>query len=135
MVGEGREEEEVVSELLDVEKHPCRPAYNMVADLPLNLYSTEFEGVAWRMSEYSREHVVRGAQELWGRVAVREAIIRWASTHPPPVPASSYLGCHPRDQLGMVERMAGPYVQEVKAQLDWMTGRRREKNYTPLLKV
>ena len=93
MVGEGREEEGVITQLLDVETHPCRcvppslagptlstsvlewitpfswalshpshscrPAYNMVSDLPLNLYSTQFEGVEWRMSEYAREHVIR----------------------------------------------------------------------------
>ena len=46
LVGEGREDEEVVSKLLDVEGIPCKPAYNMVSDLPLNLFSTEFPGIA-----------------------------------------------------------------------------------------
>ena len=35
MVGEGLEGEEVVTELLDVERNPCRPAYQMASDLAL----------------------------------------------------------------------------------------------------
>ena len=74
----------------------------MVSDLPLNLYSTQFEDVEWSMSEYAREHVIRLAlgilghclnlwmevksltvtlfsrstQELWGKYSVKSAIIR-----------------------------------------------------------
>ena len=108
LVGEGREDEEVVPKLLNVEGIPCKPAYNMVSDLPLNLFSTEFPGIEWRLSEYAREHIDRSGQEVWGRLAVRAAIVR--------------------DHL----REAGG---KTVAQLEWLQGRRREKNYTPLLQL
>jgi len=108
LVGEGREDEEVVTKLLDIEAIPCKPAYNMVSDLPLNLFSTEFPGVEWRLSDYAREHVDRSGQEVWGRLAVRAAIVR--------------------DHL----REAGG---STVAQLEWLQGRRREKKYTPLLQL
>ena len=39
LVGEGREDEDVVTKLLDIESIPCKPAYNMVSDLPLSRIS------------------------------------------------------------------------------------------------
>jgi len=108
LVGEGREDEEVVTKLLDIESIPCKPAYNMVSDLPLNLFSTDFPGVEWRLSDYAREHVDRSGQEVWGRLAMRAAIVR--------------------DHL----REAGG---STVAQLEWLQGRRREKKYTPLLQL
>ena len=108
LVGEGREDEEVVTKLLDIESIPCKPAYNMVSDLPLNLFSTDFPGVEWRLSDYAREHVDRSGQEVWGKLAVRAAIVR--------------------DHL----REAGG---STVAQLEWLQGRRREKKYTPLVQL
>jgi len=108
LVGEGREDEEVVSKLLDIESIPCKPAYNMVSDLPLNLFSTDFPGVHWRLSDYAREHVDRSGQEVWGRLAVRAAIVR--------------------DHL---KEAGGSTV----AQLEWLQGRRREKKYTTLMQL
>jgi len=108
LVGEGREDEDVVTKLLDIESIPCKPAYNMVSDLPLNLFSTEFPGVEWRLSDYAREHVDRSGQEVWGKLAVQAAIVR--------------------DHL----REAGGATV---AQLEWLQGRRREKKYTPLLQL
>jgi len=107
LVGEGREDEEVVTKLLDIESIPCKPAYNMVSDLPLNLFSTDFPGVEWRLSDYARELDSSG-QEVWGRLAMRAAIVR--------------------DHL----REAGG---STVAQLEWLQGRRREKKYTPLLQL
>ena len=98
----------MVTKLLDIESIPCKPAYNMVSDLPLNLFSTEFPGVEWRLSDYAREHVDRSGQEVWGKLAVRAAIVR--------------------DHLG---EAGGATV----AQLEWLQGRRREKKYTPLLQL
>ena len=34
-----REDEDVVTKLLDIESIPCKPAYNMVSDLPLSRIS------------------------------------------------------------------------------------------------
>jgi tRNA pseudouridine38/39 synthase len=38
MVGRGQERPEIVQQLLDVEKEPCKPQYNMASEEPLLLY-------------------------------------------------------------------------------------------------
>lgn len=110
MVGEGKEDEEVITELLDVTKHPCRPAYTMAADLPLNLYSTQFDNINWRMTEYAREHVMKTTQEMWTKLSIKATMVRE----------------HLADVQG---------TNEVVSQTDCISGRRREKTYKPLLQL
>ncbi|XP_069965370.1 tRNA pseudouridine(38/39) synthase isoform X4 [Bactrocera oleae] len=42
LIGEGKEQAEVISELLDVAKNPCKPQYTPAIGLPLNLFHCEF---------------------------------------------------------------------------------------------
>jgi len=113
MVGEGLEEGAVITELLDVEKHPCRPAYGMASDLPLNLYSARYDGVIWRSDPTSTEYVLRSTQKLWTHHAVKAAMVR--------------------NLLKELEMESGV---SVVGQLDILTtGRRREKSYTKLLEL
>ena len=113
MIGEGLEEGAVITELLDVEKHPCRPAYGMASDLPLNLYSARYDGVIWQCDPTSTEFILRSTQKLWTHHAVKAAMIR--------------------NLLKELEMESGV---RVVGQLDIMTpGRRREKSYTKLLEL
>eukprot|EP01102_Stenamoeba_stenopodia_P019675 TRINITY_DN7482_c0_g1_i1.p1 TRINITY_DN7482_c0_g1~~TRINITY_DN7482_c0_g1_i1.p1 ORF type:complete len:520 (+),score=119.84 TRINITY_DN7482_c0_g1_i1:25-1560(+) len=45
MVGKGVEQPQIVSELLDVEKNPRKPFYDMASEVPLVLYDCGFEGI------------------------------------------------------------------------------------------
>ncbi|KAI8124031.1 tRNA pseudouridine(38/39) synthase [Lucilia cuprina] len=42
LIGQEKEEPEVITELLDVEKNPCKPQYTPAIGLPLNLFNCEF---------------------------------------------------------------------------------------------
>jgi len=112
LVGEGLEEETVISELLDVSAMPCRPAYSMASDLPLNLHHTEFSGIDFRISEQSLQHVIETTQTFWAQLAVKAGMVR--------------------QHLEALESLA---TQTVIAQVDRLTGRRKEKSYTPLLEL
>ena len=113
MVGEGLEDAEVITELLDVERNPCRPAYQMAADLPLNLDCAEYIGLDWRVEPHSSEFTLRSLQRLWSEQAVRAAMIR--------------------GKLRQLE-LASPGLQ-VDAQLDSIAGRERKKVYTNLMQL
>ncbi|XP_059057035.1 tRNA pseudouridine(38/39) synthase [Achroia grisella] len=43
LVGQGNESPEIISELLNVEKHSRKPQYNMALDVPLNLFHCSYE--------------------------------------------------------------------------------------------
>ncbi|XP_078041633.1 tRNA pseudouridine(38/39) synthase isoform X2 [Augochlora pura] len=61
LVGQGKEQPEIVMELLDIVKCPRKPQYNMAHELPLNLWYCEYEE---RLDHehnqicYDRKHVV-----------------------------------------------------------------------------
>jgi len=112
MVGEGLEEEDVIPKLLDVSKHPCRPAYAMASDLPLNLYLAQYEGVEWSSSQASKELVLRSTQKLWTKHGVMAAMIRGA--------------------LRELEVESG---LNIVGQLDSLSGGRSPKSYTKLLEL
>lgn len=51
MVGEGKEEPDIVDKLLDVEKLPEKPNYLMASDKPLILSNCYFEGIKFKNTE------------------------------------------------------------------------------------
>ncbi|KAF3917321.1 hypothetical protein ABW21_db0200037 [Orbilia brochopaga] len=73
LVGQRLEKPEVVKELLDVQKVPTRPFYNMADDRPLVLWDCIFDekDVQWvypelnRAKQNSREDVIGSLWELW----------------------------------------------------------------------
>ena len=110
MVGEGLEREDVVTELLDIEKNPCRPAYQMASDLALNLDSAEYVGVQWVRDNSSSEFVIKSTQRLWAQHALRAAMVR--------------------EKLRELEEGSG---LTVLGQMECLAGRRKEKSYTRLM--
>ena len=112
MVGEGLEREEVVTELLDVESNPRRPAYQMASDLALNLDSAVYEGLEWVRDPASTEFVIKSTQRLWAQHALRAAMVR--------------------EKLLELEETSG---LTVLGQSECLTGRRKERNYTRLMEL
>ncbi|QLQ79252.1 hypothetical protein HG537_0B05990 [Torulaspora globosa] len=47
LVGQGLEEVSLISDMLDVEKTPRKPIYDMASDLPLILYDCKFPDMEW----------------------------------------------------------------------------------------
>lgn len=42
---------QIIDELLDVSKNPCKPQYSMAAEYPLVLYDCGFDGIKWIYSD------------------------------------------------------------------------------------
>ncbi|KAM7342856.1 tRNA pseudouridine(38/39) synthase isoform 1-T3 [Cochliomyia hominivorax] len=61
LIGQEKEEPEVISELLDVEKNPCKPQYTPAIGLPLNLFHCEFRNKTCRKTN---EELVADEEEL-----------------------------------------------------------------------
>ncbi|KAM4026214.1 tRNA pseudouridine(38/39) synthase [Anomaloglossus baeobatrachus] len=78
LIGQGKEKPEVMRELLDVERNPCKPQYNMAVEFPLVLYDCEFDGIEWIGEKDLQSITVSHLQRLWTREAVKSHILRMA---------------------------------------------------------
>uniref|UniRef100_A0A182NV92 tRNA pseudouridine synthase n=1 Tax=Anopheles dirus TaxID=7168 RepID=A0A182NV92_9DIPT len=95
LVGQGKEAPDVVKDLLDVEKNPCKPQYSMASDVPLNLYECEFndkstesnddarvestgesELSSWIYKEDDLRRTISDLQSLWTKQSVKTTMIR-----------------------------------------------------------
>lgn len=77
LVGQNNEQPDIVKKLLDVDAHPCKPQYNMAADLPLNLFECEYECVAPEVEDVDGLEIVkRNLHRAWGQYSVRTGMIR-----------------------------------------------------------
>lgn len=47
MTGKGQEKPEIIDELFDVDKNPCKPQYTMASELPLNLFDCSYDNLSW----------------------------------------------------------------------------------------
>ncbi|TGZ73693.1 hypothetical protein CRM22_001407 [Opisthorchis felineus] len=72
-IGRGYESPSLIDDLLDIEKTPAKPQYQMAADYPLILMSTEYPpgSLSWETSEAARFELVRHFQKLWSEHAIR----------------------------------------------------------------
>ncbi|EDO36025.1 predicted protein [Nematostella vectensis] len=74
MVGQGLEQPEVIDWLLDIEKCPQRPQYNMASELPLVLYDCVYEGITWIYDPQVLESVTKNLQQLWNTYATKATL-------------------------------------------------------------
>ena len=112
MIGEGLEEADVIDQLLDIETNPCRPAYSMASDLPLNLYRTEYTDLDWTGTSLNSELTIKTLQKLWTEHAMRAAIIR-----------------------GKLWELEAGDEKKMLSQAEGLLLRRKEKSYTKLMNL
>ncbi|KAL3250439.1 hypothetical protein MRX96_055504 [Rhipicephalus microplus] len=75
LIGQRLEEPQVISELLDVAKNPCKPQYAIASELPLVLYDCQFEGLEWQQSSAEAEAVATHLQALWTQARIKSAVM------------------------------------------------------------
>ncbi|KAM8962413.1 tRNA pseudouridine(38/39) synthase [Pelodytes ibericus] len=75
LIGQGKEEPEVIEELLDIKKNPCKPQYNMAVEYPLVLYDCQFDDVTWLTERETQSFNVSHLQRLWTQEAVKTQIL------------------------------------------------------------
>ncbi|KAF9791444.1 hypothetical protein SFRURICE_014782 [Spodoptera frugiperda] len=79
LVGQGKETPGVIRELLDVEKNPRKPQYNMALDLPLNLFHCSYditEPQSWRCSRQALAEVLSNLQSDWTMYSIKTTMIK-----------------------------------------------------------
>eukprot|EP00040_Diaphanoeca_grandis_P030119 m.177541 g.177541 ORF g.177541 m.177541 type:complete len:491 (+) comp31896_c1_seq2:286-1758(+) len=76
MVGRGDENPSVVAELLDVEKNPRKPNYDMASDLPLVLFDCTYKNVEWIFNQQSHTRVYQNLFSVWKEHALRCAMLQ-----------------------------------------------------------
>lgn len=76
LVGQGLEKPEIVLDLLDIEKYPTKPAYEIAYDIPLVLYDCDFDGIEWHYPEGSRfqEKMMTDLFGMWHEYKLREMV-------------------------------------------------------------
>ncbi|EEB07856.1 tRNA-pseudouridine synthase [Schizosaccharomyces japonicus yFS275] len=81
LVGQHLEPVDIVSELLNVEKNPCKPVYDMASDLPLVLYDCVFDNIQWEYPQVPENVGPKFAKKLyeqtyanWHKLVLREQL-------------------------------------------------------------
>ncbi|KAM0009019.1 putative tRNA pseudouridine(38/39) synthase [Helianthus debilis subsp. tardiflorus] len=85
LVGQGLESPDVIDVLLDVDKTPRKPQYKMAPEVPLVLYSCEFEGLYFKCSSDARRalqlHLEKECRGYKLQAAIfQEALLSLSST-------------------------------------------------------
>ena len=66
LVGQGREQPSIVTELFNVDKYPCKPQYSMASETPLVLFDCQYKGVDnWRFDHIELEKLIKTMQDSW----------------------------------------------------------------------
>ncbi|CAL4122823.1 unnamed protein product [Meganyctiphanes norvegica] len=77
LVGEGKEDPDIILQLLDVENYPRKPQYALASELPLNLYETSYEdSIEWRWNYRALLYVVTQMQTFWAQHNIKATMVR-----------------------------------------------------------
>jgi len=76
LIGEGKEEPELIRQLLDVNNCTRKPQYAMAADFPLCLYECSYENVAWSYDFGAVVTVMKHFQTIWTQFSVKASMIK-----------------------------------------------------------
>jgi len=76
MIGQGKEDPQIVADLLDVDKHPCKPQYTMASELPLVLFDCQFEEVNWMYDVGTHSESISHLQEMWTKHSVKTSMLK-----------------------------------------------------------
>lgn len=76
LIGEGQERPEIMLDLLDPDKLPRKPQYNMALEIPLNLFYTHFETEDWFFDQEELVQVIKTLQSDWALNTVKATMIR-----------------------------------------------------------
>jgi len=112
LIGEGKEKPEVITELLDVSRNPCRPAYSMADHLPLNLFHCNFDNIDWQYDQTAMAYVLKTLQKVWTEHSVKTEMIR-----------------------SCLKDLESHSQEKITSQVEYLAQGRKDKVYTPLMNM
>lgn len=65
LIGQGNEKPEIILELLDIEKYPRKPQYNLAHEIPLNLWYCEYDTMEWYIDKNELINTIKFLQRDW----------------------------------------------------------------------
>lgn len=75
LIGEGKEEAEIMLELLNIENCPKKPQYNLAHEIPLNLWYCEYDTKEWYIHKDELFNTIKLLQKDWTLNTVRSVMI------------------------------------------------------------
>ncbi|KAM3955347.1 tRNA pseudouridine(38/39) synthase [Aphomia sociella] len=132
LVGQGNETPDVITELLDVEKHPRKPQYNMALDVPLNLYHCTYEledKQTWVYDKAELKSLIMHLQTEWTMYNIKTTMVKDSLQQLESVYAD--LKCGSEMDCGGVGESDR---DSVMSYTDCLTQGVKPRVYTPLLK-
>ncbi|CAF5159403.1 unnamed protein product, partial [Rotaria magnacalcarata] len=75
-IGQGKEDASLVRMLLDIEKYPCTPNYQIASELPLVLFDCQFDGVDWICDQASLRITICHLQRHWASFQIRATMTK-----------------------------------------------------------
>ncbi|XP_006611518.1 tRNA pseudouridine(38/39) synthase [Apis dorsata] len=75
LIGEEKEEAEIMLELLDIENCPKKPQYNLAHEIPLNLWYCEYDAKEWYIHKDELFNTIKLLQKDWTLNTVRSIMI------------------------------------------------------------
>lgn len=81
VIGQGKEEVELVKALLDIEKYPRTPNYQIASELPLVLFDCQFDGVQWIYDENGLRLTICHLQRHWSSFQIRATMMKTMLNH------------------------------------------------------
>ncbi|XP_063696609.1 tRNA pseudouridine(38/39) synthase [Culicoides brevitarsis] len=133
LIGQHLEEPEIIPELLDITKNPCKPNYHLAHYVPLNLYDVEYKDFSgegkndekidetpdlteWIYDESNLQEVIETLQGQWTIENVKASMMK------------SML-----NDLTRLYHTKFPEAKEIKDQIFVLRDEKRAKTYKPLM--
>ncbi|EEB12084.1 tRNA pseudouridine synthase, putative [Pediculus humanus corporis] len=118
LVGQKKESPDIINDLLDINKNPAKPQYDLALPMPLNLFEAQFTSISlkWNVNENNITKIIKNFQELWNDFSVKSIMIR--------------------DVINDLNKLKGNYgeIDEIQSsQGDYFFYGSVKKNYKPLL--
>jgi tRNA pseudouridine38/39 synthase len=76
LIGQKKESPSIVDDLLDIEKYPCKPQYQICSEHPLVLFDCQYENVDWLYERGEVERVIKHLQDLWVHHQTQATIVK-----------------------------------------------------------
>ncbi|CAF0906554.1 unnamed protein product [Adineta ricciae] len=81
LIGQEKEDVQLVKELLNIEKYPCTPNYQIASELPLILFDCQFNNVEWICDHSSLRMTIAHLQRHWSSFQIRATMIKTMLNH------------------------------------------------------
>ncbi|KAM0733975.1 tRNA pseudouridine(38/39) synthase [Formica fusca] len=76
LVGQRKEEPEIILKLLNIETCPQKPQYNMAHEVPLNLWYCDYEDVEWFIDKNELINTIKTLQQDWALNTIKSTMIK-----------------------------------------------------------